>query len=93
MIGSICKLLVDCLGNPAGTKGLVIETYPDFDDNKKLGITVLFPNGNLDGFSIREQRDYLEIVNLDERYADYIFKSVVSTSVEFRNGFFDSVFK
>ena len=43
-VGTICKLKVDCLGNKAGTLGVVFNDYGD-------GFQVIFENGSYDGIS------------------------------------------
>jgi hypothetical protein len=87
MVGCKFMLKRNILGNPVGTVGFVFNEYPDFDDHSKLGIQIIFPNGEYDGFSIREQEEFLEQVGYDWRCAGYIFSNVIQVSKDFDNGF------
>ena len=96
-VGTICKLKVDCLGNKAGTLGVV------FFDND--GIMVIFANGHYDGFSTRIQMGgsgrnpmmdsealaFLEVVGFEESLAGYQFESVIQVSNDFDLGLFNIV--
>jgi len=99
-VGTICKLKVDCLGNKAGTLGVVFYDYGD-------GFQAIFENGNLDGFSTtrgmkigkapfieREteqvEADYfLEEVGFKESLASYCFKNVVQVEYDYSDGLFN----
>ena len=99
-VGTICKLKVDCLGNKAGTLGVVFYNYGD-------GVQVIFENGRYDGFSIthggmigeapfvkREtaqvEADYfLEEVGFEESLAGYHFKNVMQVSEDYKAGVFN----
>ena len=87
MIGSVWKLKVNCLGNPAGTIGYVFNEYADFDDPFALGVQIIWPNGEYDGFSIKEQEDFLEYVGYDMRYVDYKFTNVITMSRDYDRGY------
>jgi len=84
-VGTICKLKVDCLGNKAGTLGVVFYDYGD-------GFQAIFENGNYDGFSrtskmkapscpeaiTQTETDFfLEEVGFEESLAGYQFKTVM----------------
>lgn len=93
-VGTICKLKVDCLGNKAGTLGVVFYGYDH-------GFQVIFENGKYDGFSTkcgvpigkapfiqRETRQveadyFLEEVGFEESLASYKFTSVIQVSNDF----------
>ncbi len=87
-VGTICKLKVDCLGNKAGTLGVVFYNYGD-------GIQAIFENGGYDGFSLKygngltgdkgqsEVDLFLEEVGFEESLGDYKFKSVIQVSNDF----------
>lgn len=94
-VGTICKLKVDCLGNEAGTLGVVFYEYGD-------GFQVIFENGKYDGFSstrrmpshlpsqAKIEADYfLEEVGFEESLAGYQFKNVSQVSEDYRNGLFN----
>jgi len=82
-IGALMKLKVNCLGNPAGTVGVVYYDYGD-------GFQVIFPNGEYDGFSVPDESEqFLEEVGFAPSVADYAFKSVIRLSDDYRNGVFN----
>jgi len=97
-VGTICKLKVDCLGNKAGTLGVVFYEY----DN---GFQAIFKNGNYDGFSVSahsltsqmqaevvgqtEAKYFLEEVGFEESLADYQFKNVLQVATDYLRRLFD----
>jgi len=94
-VGTICKLKVDCLGNKAGTLGVVYYNYGE-------GVQAIFENGSYDGFSSTRplpsaipsegqiEADYfLEEVGFEESLASYQFTNVIQLSTDYRNGLFD----
>lgn len=85
-LGDIVTLKVECLGNPAGTKGFVYEFYQLGDH---IGISVIFVNGEYSGFSYEETLTFLE----DAGHVDlpYTFSNVIKLSEDFRNGYFKEV--
>jgi hypothetical protein len=88
MIGSVWALKVDCLGNPAGTIGYCFNEYTDFENPKDgLGVQIIFPNGEYDGFSVKEQKSFLEFINYDMRYVAYAFTNVINVTRDFDKGF------
>lgn len=92
-VGTKVGLKVACLGNPAGTVGVVFYNYGD-------GFQVIFPNGNLDGFSTAhkmpggqtESEYFLEKVGAEPSLANYQFKNVIQVSQDFRKGLFNIAF-
>ena len=89
-VGTIVKLKISVLDNPTGTQGLVYERYKI---GKYNGVSVIFPNGNYDGFSEAEQRIFLEKIGFNGRASDYKFTNVMRLSQDFNNGKFDHFFK
>lgn len=91
IVGTIVELLVACLGNPAGTKGVVYEQY-NLGDGP--AVSVIFKNGDYDGFSPDEQKSFLKEVGIthDPDVANYKFKNVMILSRDFSAGKFKSVF-
>ena len=93
-VGTICKLKVDCLGNKAGTLGVVFNDYGD-------GFQVIFENGGYDGFSRTpsalaegsqsesEAERFLEEIGFEESLAAYPFKNVMQVSEDYRSGVFN----
>lgn len=92
-VGDIIKNRVNILGNDAGSIGIVYETYMDFDDNNKVAISVIFENGNYDGFSYKEMNSMLTYHGFEKNVADYHFSNVRKVDTDFRNGYWDWVFK
>lgn len=98
-VGTIVKLKVRCLDNPAGTLGVVFYDYGD-------GFQAIFENGNYDGFHTvvepnnppfwwgKSEADYfLDIRHVEPSLANYQFKNVTQVSEDFRRGLFDIVWK
>jgi hypothetical protein len=92
-VGTIVRLKVTCLGNPAGTLGVIFNHYED-------GIQAIFKNGDYDGFSltcdtngISEAEHFLEPVSFAPWLADYQFQSVMKVSWDFSSGVFDKVWE
>lgn len=91
-VGTICKLKVACLGNKAGTLGVVFYDYAN-------GVQAIFENGHYDGFSRIntlgtgdaeiEVNYFLEEVGFEESYGDYQFTNVLHLEAEYRKGLFD----
>jgi hypothetical protein len=94
MIGKVVKLKVDCLGNKAGTLGVVFNDYGD-------GYQAIFENGDYDGFSTvntmpngQVEADYfLEVIGQDTLLSDYEFKSVMKVSWDYDSGVFAHIWK
>lgn len=89
-VGDIVKLKVDMLGNPEGTQGVVYEVYHLGEDR---GVSVIFENGEYDGFSPTEQNEYLERIGHAKTIADYKFVNVIKVSQDFEVGVFDEAFE
>lgn len=87
MIGAKFKLLRPMLGAAEGEIGYVFNQYEDFDDETKLGVQIIFPNGEYDGFSAEEQELYLTYEGYDLRYVGYQFKHVMQVGRDYQNGF------
>jgi hypothetical protein len=89
MIGAIfeVKRPAGMLGNPVGTRGYVFNEYTDMDDISKLGVQIIFPNGNYDGFSYAEQKEFLKQVGFNLDYSIYEFKNVMQVSRDFDAGY------
>jgi len=91
-VGTIVKLKVNCLGNKAGTLGVVFNVYGD-------GVQVIFENGRYDGFSAVNKMGtgheeieinfFLEEVGFEVSLDDYRFQNVHTLSEDYRQGKFD----
>jgi len=73
-VGTTVILQVSCLGNNAGTKGVVYEQYTI---GHHLGSSVIFENGNYDGFSVKEQESFLFATGNDLGTSGYVFTNVM----------------
>lgn len=90
-VGDIVMLYSGFLDIPAGTVGVIYETYKDFDNAALHGVSVITENGSdLGGFSFRDQLMYLEYVRSTE--FEYEFKNVVYLLYDFRKGVFKNCF-
>lgn len=82
-VGSVVILKTPLLGNDAGSMGVVYELYPDFDQPDKKGSSIIFENGDYDGFSYYEQQRYVKEVGFNSSVADYQFQNVLNVSRDF----------
>ena len=87
-VGDIVILKVPMLGNPAGAHGVVYEEY---DLGSGPGASVIFSNGEYDGFSVDEQDRFLTKVHHSEILAEYQFTNVMTLSSHFEAGVFDAI--
>ena len=53
----------------------------------KNGVQIIFENGNLDGFSVWEQENYLNFLRHVPQYEDYIFSNVMQVDRDFKRGY------
>lgn len=90
-IGTIVELKVECLGNSIGTKGVVYENYIDYDDTSKIAASIIFKNGDYDGFSYNEQKMFLKYVRHSVDYSCYNFRNVMQVSRDFRDGYWNEI--
>ena len=95
-VGDVVTLKCYCLGNPIGTKGVIFNEYEDFDVPNRMGVTIIFENGNYDGFSVEEQEVFLEkkeMKYISQKIISYKFENVMKVSDDYRNGCWDEIFK
>jgi hypothetical protein len=88
-VGQIFKLKVPCLDNLVGTIGVCYEEYNIGEEGAG---SVIFANGEHDGFSPDEQKSYLEYLGTAPDVESYKFTDVRKLYDDFRNGIFNSVF-
>jgi hypothetical protein len=86
-VGDKVMLRNAMLGNEKGTYGYVFNEYEDFDDPEKVGVQVIFPNGEYDGFSAEEQAMFLFWEGHDIRFSGYQFENVIQVSRDFDKGY------
>lgn len=89
-IGSVVKSKVHILGNEIGTFGVIYEEYNLGDGH---GVSIIFENGNYDGFSEDEQDTYVEEIGFNSKCSNYKFSDVMKVSQDFKIGKFDSALK
>ena len=92
-VGTIVILKVDCLGNKAGTLGVVFYDYNE-------GVQAIFENGKYDGFSHMnklgtgneeiESEFFLQEVGYERKLSDYQFQNVIKLEEDFRKGMFNA---
>ena len=87
-VGTLVKLKTALLGNPAGTIGVCYEEY---DLGEGSAGSVIFPNGNYDGFSPQEQEKFLEVIGGHLGCSMYEFTNVMKLSTDFQDGVFAGV--
>jgi hypothetical protein len=85
IVGDIVKLKQDVLGNDAGALGCVYEIYEE-------GASIIFENGEYDGFSSEEQLMFVSRVGHEKSLENYKFKNVMQLSMDFDNGIFEDAF-
>lgn len=85
-VGDIVRLKVGMLGKDIGVRGVVYEEY-DIGDGP--GVSVIFGNGEHDGFSVEEQSEFLEKVDHSMALEGYVFTNVMKLSQHFRSGVFN----
>jgi hypothetical protein len=83
-VGTLVKLKCECLGNPPGTVGVCYEEYDLGGDH---GSSFIFENGNYDGFSIEDQRLFLE--RIGHYPLTYVFTNVMKLSEDYNNKVFE----
>ena len=89
-VGQIFKLKVPLLENLVGTMGICYEEYNIGEEGAG---SVIFANGNYDGFSPEEQKEFLEYLGKSDVLSAYLFKNVIKLSDDFRSGIFDPILK
>jgi hypothetical protein len=93
-VGDVVTLNTPMLGCQKGTRGVVYEVYQDFDESAKTAASIIFENGEYDGFSAEEQEVFLnEEKVFPYQKRDYKFENVMKLSEDFRNGYWDDVLK
>lgn len=90
-IGMVVTTAKKVLDAPEGSIGVIYEHY-EFGNH--YGISVIFSNGNYDGFS-REDADNFDLfpVRMESPLQQYQFKDVGTLVNDFRKGFFASGFE
>lgn len=95
-VGDVVTTALEVLGCNPGTRGVVYEVYEDFDDPEKTGASIIFENGNYDGFSAEEQDIMLneeKVAYVPFRIREYKFENVLKLTQDFKNGVWDEIFR
>lgn len=90
-VGDIVRTTESFGPNPAGSVGIVYETYPDQDSETLDVVSILLTNGHdIGSFNDEEQSESLTWIG----HADlvYTFSSPDQLMADFRNGYFDQTF-
>ena len=85
-VGTVVRLKVPLLRNEAGVLGVCYEAH---SYGWGPGASVIFENGDYDGFSQDEQNWFLEVVR--ESNLSYNFQNVMTLSRDFDKGVFNEV--
>ena len=92
-VGDVVALNMPMLGCEIGTRGVVYETYEDFDNKNLKGASIIFENGNYDGFSVEEQGVFLVKENVfPYQKKPYEFSNVMKLTEDFIEGYWDQIF-
>lgn len=86
-VGTKFRTKIALMGNKPGTIGFAYEAYQDFDDKEKLGVSIVFENGETCGFSAEEQETMLEVIGFEEDYSGYVFEHVMKVNRDFISGY------
>ena len=93
-VGDVVVLKMPALGCETEAKGVVYATYQDFDIHSKQGVSVIFENGNYDGFSWSEQQSFFSNIHIFEsERINYNFSNVMQLTKDFRKGYWNNIFK
>jgi hypothetical protein len=90
-IGLVVTTAKTVISAKAGSLGVVYEHY-SFGEHE--GISVIFANGDYDGFSCQDTAVFdLTPVRIEKHLADYKFKTVGSLMKDYREGYFKRGFE
>lgn len=90
-MGAIVRTVEAFGPNPAGSVGIVYETYPDQDNEAQEVVSVLLMNGHdIGSFSGKEQSESLTWIGHSD--LAYTYTSPGQLMADFRDGYFEKVF-
>ena len=92
LVGTIVKLKRECLYNPPNSKGICYEVY-DRGKGGGEGASIIFENGESDGFSPEEQKEILVPIGISEDLMNYKFQNISKVNEDFSKGVFNVVLK
>lgn len=90
-VGDIVRTVEAFGPNPAGSVGIIYETYPDKDNEAQEVISVLLMNGHdIGSFNGEEQSENLTWIG--HSYLTYSYTNPGQLMTDFRDGYFEKVF-
>ena len=95
-VGDVVTTAMPLLNCGTGTRGVVYEVYQDFDDSDKQGASVIFENGDYDGFSYEDQQIMLneeKVTYIPFWVREYKFKNVMKLTQDYERGTWDEIFR
>jgi hypothetical protein len=92
-VGDVVSTTVKLLDNDIGSIGVVYQIYQDLESPDKTAASVIFQNGEYDGFSYHEMNYMLKYIYFEEKLSDYLFTNTMQLSDDFENGYWNYGFK
>lgn len=91
VVGDVVEVGRATLGNPEGARAIVVEVY---DLGRRPGYSLLFENGNHDGFAPDELRTF-GVVRVEHwpAFADYRFRNAIKLHADWQAGTFAPVWR
>jgi len=92
-VGDVVTLAVPMFDNLIGTRGVVYNVYPDFEDENEEGASIIFENGEYDGFSYEDQQVFLNEKNtFPYQKLPYNFTNVMKLTEDFKTEYWNVIF-
>jgi hypothetical protein len=91
-VGDVVRVARACLHNPEQSLAVVVEVYHRHEPGDELGATLLFRNGEADGFSSSDLALFgVARVGHRPHLGRYQWRSALELLEDFRRGTFDEV--
>lgn len=98
--GTLVRLKIPFLENPAGSAAVIYETYNPFmnmiSDSMDRGapvVCIMMQNGGHQDIKPHVQELVFEVIGFDKFFALYAFKNIADLEEDFRYGYFDFAFE
>lgn len=95
-VGDVVTVARPCMGNPPGARAVIVEIYDrgeNLNETDRRGVTLLFPDGNFDGFSPGDLTLWGVVkVGSVPALASYRFASAGRLAYDFTQGVFANAF-
>lgn len=90
MRGVIVEANMEFMKVKVGMRGIVYETYNDFDKEGEYGWSIIFESGSYDGFSFEERKIHgmVKVIGIYPPMQDYKFSNVMQLEKDFLAGKF-----